>query len=111
MRFSVLSALAQLEVDPWQEAAKLAGLRGATATERLAALIALLPNEPSMHRDPETMRSRDDRYSLGRAPAAPRQFQYRSAQDVDRRRESEPFLGCHIHDFDGPRVGYGMDRG
>ena len=58
MRLSVLSALAQLEVDPWQEAAKLAGLPGATATERLASLIALLPNEPSVHRNPETIAAR-----------------------------------------------------
>ena len=58
MRLSVLSALAQLEVDPWQEAAKLAGLPGATATGRLAALISLLPNESSMHRDPETIAAR-----------------------------------------------------
>ena len=58
MRLSVLSALARLEIDPWQEAAKLAGLPGATATERLASLIALLPNEPLMHRDPETIAAR-----------------------------------------------------
>jgi hypothetical protein len=55
MRLSVLSALARLEVDPWQEAAKLARLPGATATERLAWLIASLPNEPSIHRDPDTI--------------------------------------------------------
>jgi hypothetical protein len=55
MRPSVLSALAGLEVDPWQEAAKLAGLPGATATARLASLIALLPNESSVHRDPNTI--------------------------------------------------------
>ena len=58
MRLSVLSALARLEVDPWQEAAELAGLPGQSATERLASLIALLPNEPSMHRDPETIAAR-----------------------------------------------------
>jgi hypothetical protein len=58
MRLSVLSALARLEVDPWQEAAKLAGLPGATATERLASLIALLPNEPSMHREADTIAAR-----------------------------------------------------
>jgi hypothetical protein len=58
MRLSVLSALARLEVDPWQEVTKLAGLPGATATERSASLIALLPNEPSMHRDPDTIAAR-----------------------------------------------------
>lgn len=58
MQLSVLSALARLEVDPWQEAAKLAELPGAAATERLASLIALLPSEPSMHRDPDTIAAR-----------------------------------------------------
>jgi hypothetical protein len=38
----VLSALARLEIDPWQEVAELAGLPGATATQRLASLIAEL---------------------------------------------------------------------
>ena len=105
MRLSVLSALARLEVDPWQEAAKLAGLPGATATERLASLIALLPDEPLMHRDPETIAARlvallPRRASSDTAPL-----------DVARRQENDPFLGSHIRDVDGPRVGYGMDRG
>jgi len=55
LRLSVFSTLARLEVDPWQEAAKLAGLPEATATARLASLIALLPSESSMHRDPDTI--------------------------------------------------------
>jgi hypothetical protein len=58
MQLSVLSALARLEVDPWQEAAKLAGLPGATATERLASLIASLPDERLTHRDPGTIAAR-----------------------------------------------------
>jgi hypothetical protein len=55
MLLSVLSALARLNVDPWQEAATLALLPGETATQRLAALIAALPDEPSAHRDPRTI--------------------------------------------------------
>jgi hypothetical protein len=55
MLLSVLSALARLDVDPWQEAAELAGLPGKTATERLASLIATLPDEPSAHRDARTI--------------------------------------------------------
>ncbi|HZL59045.1 MAG TPA: hypothetical protein VFC38_05045 [Stellaceae bacterium] len=51
MRLSVLSALARLDVDPWQEAAKLARLPGKTAIERLASLIAALPDGPSAQRD------------------------------------------------------------
>ncbi len=42
---SVLSALARLEVDPWQEAASLALMPKATAAVRLTALIAALPDE------------------------------------------------------------------
>jgi hypothetical protein len=49
---SVLSALARLDLDPWQEAARLNQLPGAAATERLASLIAAAsdgpPSEPSM---------------------------------------------------------------
>jgi hypothetical protein len=43
MPLSVLSALARLDVDPWQEAAELSELPKGTATQRLAALIARLP--------------------------------------------------------------------
>src|SRR5450755_2623824 len=51
MPLSVLSALARLELDPWQEAAKLAKLPGGAAAQRLASLIAALPNEPSAYPD------------------------------------------------------------
>src|SRR5271169_6412092 len=44
---SVLSMLARLEVDPWQEAARLARMSRATATARLTALIGSLPDEPT----------------------------------------------------------------
>jgi hypothetical protein len=52
MLLSVLSALARLHVDPWQEAAKLARLPREAATQRLASLIAALPDGPSAHLDP-----------------------------------------------------------
>jgi len=58
MLLSVLSALARLDVDPWQEAAKLALLPGETATQRLASLIAALPDGPSAHPDPGTIAAR-----------------------------------------------------
>jgi len=58
MLLSVVSALARLDVDPWQEAANLAQLPGTTATRRLASLIAALPDRPSMHLDPETTAAR-----------------------------------------------------
>ncbi|MGC1886025.1 MAG: hypothetical protein WA709_08005 [Stellaceae bacterium] len=58
MLLSALSALARLDLDPWQEAAKLAGLPGETATQRLASLIAGLPDGRSMHQDPGTIAAR-----------------------------------------------------
>jgi len=58
MLLSVLSAMARLDVDPWQEAAKLAGLPGQAATQRLAALIAELPGEPAAHLAPGPLAAR-----------------------------------------------------
>ena len=58
MLLSVISALARLDLDPWQEAVKLAGLPGETATTRLASLIAALPDGPSAHRDPGSIAAR-----------------------------------------------------
>jgi hypothetical protein len=58
MLLSVVSALARLSVDPWQEAANLAQLPRATATRRLASLIAPLPDRPSTHLDPEANAAR-----------------------------------------------------
>jgi hypothetical protein len=58
MLLSALSALARLDLDPWQEAAKLAGLPGETAIRRLASLIAALPDGPSTHPDPGTVAAR-----------------------------------------------------
>jgi hypothetical protein len=43
MQVSVLSGLAQADLDPWQEAAELARLPAKTAIERLARLIGSLP--------------------------------------------------------------------
>jgi hypothetical protein len=48
---SVLSALARLDIDPWQEAANLAQMSRASATRRLAGLIAALPVQSLAHRD------------------------------------------------------------
>lgn len=50
MPVSVLSALARLDVDPWQKAAELAGLPGETAvrwmTSLIASLLEALPTQP-----------------------------------------------------------------
>jgi hypothetical protein len=44
---SVLSVLARLDIDPWQEAAELTRLPKEIATQRLASSIAELPEGPS----------------------------------------------------------------
>ena len=46
MLLSVVSALARLDVDPWEEADELARLPGESATQRLASLISALPDGP-----------------------------------------------------------------
>ena len=51
MPLSVLSAFARLDVDPWEEAAKLAQLPRSSATERLVSLIAALPDGSSARLD------------------------------------------------------------
>lgn len=58
MCLSVISALARLDVDPWQEAAELTGLPGKTATERLTSLIASLPDGLAVQRDAGTIAAR-----------------------------------------------------
>lgn len=55
---SVLSALARLDIDPWQEAAELARVPRATATQRLASSITALRDGPSAHLDPATTAAR-----------------------------------------------------
>jgi len=58
MLLSVLSALARLDVDPWQEAANLARSPGNIAIERLTSLIAALPGRPTSPPEPETIAAR-----------------------------------------------------
>jgi hypothetical protein len=58
MQLSVLSALARLDVDPWEEAAALARLPGDSATRKLAALIAALPAGPTARPDAATIAAR-----------------------------------------------------
>jgi hypothetical protein len=58
MRLSVVSALARLNIDPWKEATELSLLPGETARQRLASLIATLPDGLSAHRDSEMIAAR-----------------------------------------------------
>jgi hypothetical protein len=52
---SVVSALARLDLDPWLEAGELARLPREAATQRLAQLIASLPDASLPHGDPGTI--------------------------------------------------------
>ncbi len=58
MLLSVLSALARLDVDPWQEAARLARLPADAAARRLTSLLEALPDAAPAHRDPGTVAAR-----------------------------------------------------
>lgn len=64
---SVLSALARLDVDPWQEAASLAQMSRENATQRLASLIAALPGGLLAHLEFRTIATR----LIARLPHAP----------------------------------------
>jgi hypothetical protein len=55
MPLSVLSLIARNELDPWNEAAELATLPEAEATQRLATLISALPAELLEDRDPSAI--------------------------------------------------------
>jgi hypothetical protein len=58
MQVSVLSGLAQSDLDPWQEAAKLAELPGNIATERLASLFETLPGRAWTHPEAQAVATR-----------------------------------------------------
>jgi hypothetical protein len=52
---SVVSVLARLDLDPWQEAAELTRLPRETAIQRLGALLTKLPGGPPAHSDSRTI--------------------------------------------------------
>src|ERR1700689_3134933 len=64
---SVLSALARVDVDPWQEAASLVRMPRETATQRLASLIGALPGGLLAHLDSRIVAAR----LIGLLPRAP----------------------------------------
>ena len=55
---SVLSMLARLDIDPWDEAAKLARLPRAAAARRLVDFIAATPGAPSAYLNAKTVSDR-----------------------------------------------------
>jgi hypothetical protein len=68
---SVLSMLARLDIDPWEEAAKLARLPRAAAARRLVDCIAATPGAPSAYLNVKTVS--DKLLSLLPSPVLPRQ--------------------------------------
>jgi hypothetical protein len=58
MQLSVLSALARLDLDAWDEAAALALLPSEAATRKLSALIAALPAGPTVRPEAATIAAR-----------------------------------------------------
>jgi hypothetical protein len=58
MQLSVLSALARLNVDPWEQAATLALLPADAATRKLARMIAALPPGPTARPESTTIAAR-----------------------------------------------------
>lgn len=58
MLVSVLSALARVGVDPWEEAKQLAGLSAESARIRLDKMIAVLPGIPSLTVDHQAVANR-----------------------------------------------------
>lgn len=58
MTLTVLSALARNGVDPWDEAAELAGLPRDSATQRLASMLAKVPNGPAPGDETSTLATR-----------------------------------------------------
>jgi hypothetical protein len=85
MQLSVLSALARLDVDPWEEAAALARLPNDSATQKLAPLLAALPAGPTARADSRTIAARlipllPRHASVVAAPGAPTPARSAAAQ-------------------------------
>lgn len=70
---SVLSMLARLDIDPWDEAAKLARLPRAAAARRLVDFIAATPGAPSAYLNAKTVSDR--LLNLLPSPVLPKQEQ------------------------------------
>ena len=58
MRLSVLSALARMNVDPWDEAARLATLSTSDAARDLVSTLSLLPGHPHASLETEILAAR-----------------------------------------------------
>jgi hypothetical protein len=103
MPVSVLSGLARLDMDPWQEAAQLAQSPRETATQRLASLIGALRERESAYPDPPT---------IATAAAAAGRIQQSIVQHAERRwSDSHLQALVDICDPDVLCVGYAIFHG
>ena len=92
MQVSVLSGLAQSELDPWQQAAELAQLPGKTAIDRLALLIGKMPDKGWAHPDAVAVATR-------LIALLPKQFSASrelSAQSLGAMMKSKPWRVCVV---------------
>ncbi len=76
---SVVSALARLDLDPWQEAAELTQLPREPAVQRLAALLTKLPGGDPAHSDSQSIAQR--LIALLPGPAGPTSGSSRTGDD------------------------------
>ena len=53
MPLSVVSLLGRMDLDPWEEAARLAGLPADAAVQKLALLLRALPDQSMLQADPD----------------------------------------------------------
>jgi hypothetical protein len=58
MTVSVVSLLGRMDLDPWEEAATLAGLSAESATQKLAVLLRALPDQSPLKPDPDVAAAR-----------------------------------------------------
>jgi hypothetical protein len=58
MTVSVVSLLGRMDLDPWEEAATLAGLSAESAAQKLAVLLRALPDQSPLKPDPDVAAAR-----------------------------------------------------
>ena len=58
MPLSVVSLLGRMDLDPWEEAARLAGLSAECAAQKLAVLLRALPDQSPLRPDADSVAAR-----------------------------------------------------
>ena len=115
MLLSVLSALARLDVDPWQEAATLTKMPAQDATLRLTSLLSSLPSDAATVVAPQHCYSADLAFAAGSAarPSAARKVDQRDGPLLDDRVLLPPDIHPHVRRAacrGPPRAGFDSGR-